>query len=111
MASKHVTETDCRCGRTVPIGYPANYKHYWFPNGSEAQKQLQEIARVADGKYATANNQEELQAEFKRAEEVLEAWEKWKRDALKDVKAGQVDAYFDIIAIHLINGARLQEEQ
>lgn len=71
-----------------------------FQTDQEAQKQLQEIARVADGIYATANNQEELQAEFKRAEEVLEAWEKWKRDALKDVKAGQVDAYFDIIAIH-----------
>ncbi|WP_087973452.1 VWA domain-containing protein [Oceanobacillus rekensis] len=70
-----------------------------FQTDAEAQKQLQEIAEVANGIYASASNQDQLQAEFERAEEVLDVWEQWKRDAIKDVDAAGVRSNFDIMEI------------
>ncbi|MFD1851221.1 VWA domain-containing protein [Oceanobacillus bengalensis] len=69
-----------------------------FQADNEAQDQLKSMAEAANGIYSTASNQEELEAEFDRAEEVLEAWEEWKDDALDDLDAEEVDASFDILA-------------
>nr|WP_280953332.1 VWA domain-containing protein [Virgibacillus natechei] len=70
-----------------------------FQADADAQEQLQDMADVADGIYAMVNNQEELEEEFDRAEEVLEAWEEWKEDALKDVDSARVDNHFDIMEV------------
>ncbi|MEC5424943.1 VWA domain-containing protein [Virgibacillus sp. C22-A2] len=61
-----------------------------FNVNSNAQKQLKEMAEVSGGVFSTANNQDQLKEEFNRAEEVLEAWEKWRKDAIDDVDASRV---------------------
>ncbi|WP_240374116.1 VWA domain-containing protein [Bacillus piscicola] len=66
-----------------------------FNVDTEAQQQLKEMADVSGGIFAEANDQEELQEEFDRAEEVLEAWDDWKKDALKDIDAKRVRHSFD----------------
>src|SRR5699024_980817 len=71
-----------------------------FQTDAEAQEQLEEMADVSGGIFASANNEEELQEEFDRAEEVLEAWKDWKDDAIKDLDAMEVDNSFDIMALH-----------
>ncbi|WP_430784479.1 VWA domain-containing protein [Virgibacillus flavescens] len=70
-----------------------------FGADAKAQNQLQEMAEISDGIYATVNDQRELAEEFDRAEEVLEAWGDWKEDALKDLDAIGVDNSFDIMKI------------
>ncbi|MBY7142345.1 VWA domain-containing protein [Virgibacillus sp. NKC19-3] len=70
-----------------------------FNVDSDAQEQLKEMADVSGGVFATANNQEQLEEEFDRAEEVLEAWEKWKKEALNDLDATGVENNFDIIEV------------
>ncbi|SET34454.1 Ca-activated chloride channel family protein [Oceanobacillus limi] len=67
-----------------------------FNVDDEAHAQLKEMADVSGGIFSAANNQNELEDEFKRAEEVLEAWEEWKEDALKDVNNIRVQNSFDI---------------
>ncbi|UJL47026.1 VWA domain-containing protein [Virgibacillus sp. NKC19-16] len=71
-----------------------------FQTDAEAQKQLEEMAEVANGIFTSASNQDELQAEFDRAEEVLEAWEDWKTDALADADRARLDNNIDIMEIH-----------
>lgn len=68
-----------------------------FNVDGEAQKQLKAIAENTDGVYTTVTNADELNDEFDRAKEVLESWEKWKKNALQDVDAKETDAYFDIL--------------
>ncbi|GAB3047769.1 VWA domain-containing protein [Virgibacillus ainsalahensis] len=70
-----------------------------FQADAEAQEQLQSMADAAEGIYATVNNQDELEAEFERAEKVMEAWEDWKEDAMGDVDNLRVDSHFDIMAL------------
>jgi Ca-activated chloride channel family protein len=69
-----------------------------FNVNSNAQKQLKKMASVSGGVFATANNQEQLEEEFNRAEEVLKQWETWKKDALGDADAKKVDNNFDILS-------------
>lgn len=45
------------------------------------QKQLKEIAVAAGGRYVHIQNQDELQKEFKQAEEIAFQWWKWKSKA------------------------------
>ncbi|WP_067724795.1 VWA domain-containing protein [Oceanobacillus damuensis] len=68
-----------------------------FQTDAESQEQLQKIAEVAEGIYASARNQDELQAEFERAEEVLDVWEQWKKEALRNVDAAETKSTFDIM--------------
>lgn len=68
-----------------------------FDVNVEGQKQMREVAEAADGIYTTANNQEELQAEFDRAKEILERWEDWKKKATSDAETKEVERSFEII--------------
>jgi Ca-activated chloride channel homolog len=70
-----------------------------FNVNSEAQAQLKEMAKVSGGIFSTANDQSELEAEFKRAQTVLEAWEEWKYDAEKDLEFMKVENKFDILGV------------
>jgi Ca-activated chloride channel homolog len=68
-----------------------------FNVDAEAQKQLQQVAESANGIYTTVSNGEQLKTEFKRAQEVLENWERWKNDALRNADAQRVDNSFEIL--------------
>lgn len=70
-----------------------------FQTDAEAQRQLEEMAEVSGGIYATANNEEELQEEFNRAEQVLKAWDKWKEDTMYEIEVQETNNYFDILSI------------
>ncbi|MEN2767528.1 VWA domain-containing protein [Ornithinibacillus xuwenensis] len=70
-----------------------------FNVDSEAQAQLKEMAEVSGGIFSMANDQSELEDEFNRAEEVLEAWKDWKDEALDDVDSIRVDNNFDILRV------------
>ncbi|VEF49212.1 D-amino acid dehydrogenase, large subunit [Bacillus freudenreichii] len=72
-----------------------------FNVDSNAQKQLKEMARISDGTYTTVNNGEELQAEFKRADEVLERWTQWKKDMISDADYQRVEQSFDIMDFYV----------
>ncbi|WP_100009942.1 VWA domain-containing protein [Lentibacillus sediminis] len=71
-----------------------------FQTDSEAQAQLKEMAEVSGGIFASAQDEEELQEEFDRAEEVLQAWNEWKDDADRDLSAMETDTHFDIMGLH-----------
>lgn len=71
------------------IGFDADVK---------AQQQLKEVAKSAKGIYTTVTSGEQLKEEFERARDVLEAWEDWKKDSLRNVQASKVDNSFDILA-------------
>ncbi|WP_370296573.1 hypothetical protein [Rossellomorea marisflavi] len=68
-----------------------------FSVDAEAKKQLQSVADNTDGIYTTVTNSEQLEEEFNRAKDVLESWERWKDDALRDADAKRVDGNFDIL--------------
>ncbi|MFD2638753.1 VWA domain-containing protein [Piscibacillus salipiscarius] len=70
-----------------------------FQTDAEAQKQLEMMAEVSGGIFASASNEEELQKEFDRAEKVLESWNQWKDDAMYDIEVQETDNYFDILGI------------
>ncbi|MEN2467396.1 VWA domain-containing protein [Ornithinibacillus sp. FSL M8-0202] len=70
-----------------------------FNVDNQAQAQLKAMADISGGIFSTANDQSELEEEFKRAEEVLKAWERWKKEALRDVNAIRVENNFDILKI------------
>ncbi|GAE94466.1 D-amino acid dehydrogenase large subunit [Gracilibacillus boraciitolerans JCM 21714] len=53
-----------------------------FHVDADAQQQLQQMADVSGGIFATAYNKQELNEEFKRTEKALAAWERWKENAL-----------------------------
>jgi Ca-activated chloride channel homolog len=67
-----------------------------FNVDGEAQQQLKTIAENSNGVYTTVTSAEQLENEFNRTQEVLESWEKWKEDALYDLKGKGNEAYFDI---------------
>ncbi|GGD20258.1 VWA domain-containing protein [Pontibacillus salipaludis] len=68
-----------------------------FQADPKAQKQLKKVAQASNGMYSTVNNQKALEEEFDRAEEVLEAWEDWKEDAMSEAEYAETDNYFDIL--------------
>ncbi|MFC4558654.1 VWA domain-containing protein [Virgibacillus kekensis] len=70
-----------------------------FGADAKAQSQLQKMAEVSGGIYSTVNDQRGLAEEFERAEEVLEAWEDWKEDAIEDLDMVGVHNSFDIMKI------------
>ncbi|GIO25842.1 VWA domain-containing protein [Ornithinibacillus bavariensis] len=77
-----------------------------FKVDNEAQAQLKAMADVSGGIFSTANDQSELEEEFKRAEEVLKSWERWKKDALRNVDAIRLDNNFDILSIKVEWGTK-----
>ncbi|WP_316572852.1 VWA domain-containing protein [Neobacillus sp. YIM B06451] len=68
-----------------------------FEADQKAQQQLKDVAKSANGIYTTVNSQEQLEQEFERAQEVLEKWEEWKNDSIRDADAQRVDNNFDIL--------------
>lgn len=70
-----------------------------FNMEADERAQLEEVARVSGAIFAPANNQEELKAEFERAEKVLQAWEEWKEDAIRDADYQRVSNSFDILGV------------
>ena len=71
-----------------------------FQTDAEAQQQLEEMAEVTGGIFASAKDEKELQEEFERAEAVLEAWEDWKKDSLYEIDVQRVENNFDIMKVH-----------
>lgn len=68
-----------------------------FNVDSKAQKQLKQVAESSDGIYSTVTNKDQLTEEFDRAQDILERWERWKKDAIRDADAQRVDNSFDIL--------------
>ncbi|PFG03898.1 VWA domain-containing protein [Bacillus sp. es.034] len=68
-----------------------------FNVDSKAQEQLKQVAESSDGIYSTVTNKDQLTEEFERAQEILERWESWKTDAIRDADAQRVDNSFDIL--------------
>ncbi|GAE94464.1 D-amino acid dehydrogenase large subunit [Gracilibacillus boraciitolerans JCM 21714] len=68
-----------------------------FHVDADAQQQLQQMAEVSGGIFATAYNQQELSEEFKRAEQTLAAWERWKENALSSLDIKELNQGGDII--------------
>lgn len=77
-----------------------------FNVDNKAQAQLKAMADASGGIFSTANDQSELEAEFKRAEKVLKSWERWKKDALRNVDAIRLDNNFDILSIKVEWGTK-----
>lgn len=55
---------------------------------------------MRSGIFSEANDQKQMKEEFERAEEVMDAWKKWKKDAKSDIDAIRVDNSFDIMGLH-----------
>lgn len=70
-----------------------------FGADAETQAQLQKMAKASEGIYTTVNSQDQLEEEFNRAEEVLEAWNEWKKNALDDADSTKVTNNFDILGL------------
>ncbi|MBS4175853.1 VWA domain-containing protein [Bacillus sp. FJAT-49736] len=68
-----------------------------FGADKEAQKQLKEVAKEANGVYTTVSNERELSNEFARAEDVLNRWKEWKQKSLKEIDWQRVRNNFDIL--------------
>lgn len=52
-----------------------------FDVDGDGQKQLKEMAEQANGTYTNVYNSEQLSSEFKKAQDALEEWKKWKENA------------------------------
>ena len=63
-----------------------------FNTDAEAQNQLQEVAKEANGVFTNVTSGEQLAEEFKQTEEVLRRWKSWKLDAKFDVLAASNDS-------------------
>ncbi|SET33832.1 Ca-activated chloride channel family protein [Oceanobacillus limi] len=57
-----------------------------FNVDDDAQQKLLEIAEMGQGEYTSAVNEEDLQAVFDRAEEMIHQWEQWKQLAKEDIE-------------------------
>ncbi len=68
-----------------------------FNADSEAQQQLKAVAESADGMYTNVSDGDQLKEEFEQAQKVLEEWEKWKKDALKNADFQRVDNSIQIL--------------
>lgn len=58
-----------------------------FNVDAEAQKQLKQVAKEANGIFSNVTSGEQLTEEFKQSEKVLQNWKSWKVDADFDVLA------------------------
>ncbi|MBS4210377.1 VWA domain-containing protein [Bacillus sp. FJAT-50079] len=81
-----------------------------FNVDSEAQRQLKEVAKISNGTYTTVTNGEELEEEFKRADEVLERWREWKDQLVDDADAQRVEQNFDILEYSNDWGSRATQQ-
>lgn len=63
-----------------------------FNTDAEAQKQLKQVAKEANGIFANVTSGDQLAEEFKQSEEVLGRWESWKLDSKFDVLAASNDS-------------------
>ncbi|WP_167578719.1 vWA domain-containing protein [Jeotgalibacillus proteolyticus] len=63
-----------------------------FNADADAQRQLQEVAKEANGMFSNVNNADELKEEFNHSDEVLKRWEQWKRDADKEITRDSIDS-------------------
>lgn len=81
-----------------------------FNADSEAQQQLKEVAKEADGAYANVNNAEGLRSEFEKTEDILQEWKQWSVGARNDRNWTSVHATMDInnFSIAWQNNARAQ---
>lgn len=68
-----------------------------FGADQEAQRQLKEVAKAANGIYTTATSPQDLADEFKQAENVLMEWKNWKDNSIKYAEGQKVNNYFDIL--------------
>ncbi|MFB1083278.1 VWA domain-containing protein [Jeotgalibacillus sp. JSM ZJ347] len=68
-----------------------------FNADSETQAQLKEVAESADGMFTNVSNADQLAEEFKRSEDVLRKWKRWKLDASIDLLGQSNDLSFAII--------------
>lgn len=67
-----------------------------FNVDAEAQKQLKEVAKEANGIFSNVTSGEQLTEEFKQSEKVLQNWKSWKVDANFDVLAASNDSWLAI---------------
>lgn len=81
-----------------------------FNADSEAQQQLKEVAKEANGTYTNVQNAEGLRSEFERTEDILQKWQQWRVGALNDRNWTSVHAAVDInnFSIAWNNNARAQ---
>ncbi|WP_088102669.1 vWA domain-containing protein [Halalkalibacter urbisdiaboli] len=54
-----------------------------FDVPSDEQQQLKDMAKAAEGVYASAENQEQLKEELNRTNEMAKLWRDWKTNAIK----------------------------
>ncbi|MFA1643838.1 VWA domain-containing protein [Chryseomicrobium imtechense] len=81
-----------------------------FNADSEAQQQLKEVAKEANGTYTNVQNAEGLRDEFGRTEDILQKWQQWRVGALNDRNWTSVHATMDInnFSIAWNNNAQVQ---
>ncbi|MFC4353516.1 VWA domain-containing protein [Chryseomicrobium palamuruense] len=81
-----------------------------FNADSEAQQQLKEVAKEANGTYTNVQNAEGLRNEFERTEDILQKWQQWSVGALNNRNWTSVHATVDINNFSLAwnNNARAQ---
>ncbi|GGJ88569.1 hypothetical protein GCM10007063_08870 [Lentibacillus kapialis] len=68
-----------------------------FQTDAKAQKQLEKMAEASNGIYTTVNNQDELEDEFNNAQEILDAWEEWKQQAMSEAESAAPSHSVDIM--------------
>lgn len=68
-----------------------------YETGQKEQKQLQKIAKAADGTYTTVNNQEQFQEELNKAQQIAEQWQEWKKEAQQQASHHHFVQGFDIL--------------
>ncbi|WP_421617153.1 vWA domain-containing protein [Brevibacillus sp. TJ4] len=67
-----------------------------FGADGDAQRQLKQVAEAAGGRYVLIQNQQELQKEFKQAEEMARKWRDWKSGASYDAFSANLAQALDI---------------
>jgi Ca-activated chloride channel homolog len=68
-----------------------------FNVDADGQKQLKEVAKVADGIYTDISDQKQLKEEFKRVEEIAKRWEEWKENSMREADALKVERSFEAL--------------
>ena len=83
-----------------------------FDVDGEGQKQLKEMAKEANGTYSSANDAEQLNAEFNKAKDALEKWEQWLKRANYDAGAEKNRRSLDTFAFETdFTNAMLKQNQ
>lgn len=71
-----------------------------FNADSQAQKQLQEIAKATEGSYQNVNNAQGLEDQLKEANKVAENWKRWKVSQEGALGYNRVNNSLDIFGYH-----------